>query len=86
MKAIPAKSVSNSRFSAYVADLPLLDCEVLFRRYAQHADTVSIARYLSITTGHVDRILGRSAEFTENLTDREVLSAFVGWKSLSKAA
>jgi DNA-directed RNA polymerase specialized sigma subunit len=59
----------------YLADLPQLDRQVLFRRFAKRENLRTIASDLQITSTHVERIVQRSDEFRRSLSNRTLMAA-----------
>lgn len=54
----------------YLGELPLLDRQVLFQRYAQKAAIKTIASNLQITASHVEHIIRRTDEFRHDIANR----------------
>jgi DNA-directed RNA polymerase specialized sigma subunit len=56
-------AVSRSLIQTYLAELPILDQQVLYLRYSEKKEPAVIAREMEISKAHAERILARARNF-----------------------
>jgi hypothetical protein len=72
---VPHNMSRRQAICDYLSDLPALDRQVLFQRYAKKEGLSSIASSLHITSTHVEHIVRRTDEFRQTLLTRQRMSA-----------